>query len=66
MERARRRPAVLRGASSSVSMRTVFICTSPSATSKRAGKPSRNFLMMPWRSMPMTPPCGPVMPTSVM
>jgi len=25
----------------------------------------RNFVMMPLRSIPITPPCGPVIPTSV-
>ena len=39
MERARSRPAELRGASSSVSIKTQFICTSPEATSKRPSLP---------------------------
>ena len=38
IKRARRRPAVLRGPSSSVSTKTQFICTSPEATSNFAGK----------------------------
>ena len=30
-----------------------------------AGKPFRNFPMILLRSIPITPPCGPVIPTSV-
>jgi len=66
MERARRRPAELRGPWSAVSINTQFICTSPVATSNRAGSPLRNFPMMPRWSIPITPPCGPVIPTSVL
>ena len=39
---------------------------SPVAGSKRAGRPVVNRASTPSRSMPMTPSCGPVMPTSVM
>src|SRR6266852_2770170 len=63
MERARGEPFA--GAVSATTS-TAFDWTSPSATSKRAGRPFRNFFMMPSRSIPMIPACGPVMPTSLM
>ena len=56
----RARPVV-----SSTSIKTVFICGSPGATSKRAGWPSRNFRKIAVLSIPMIPLCGPVIPTSV-
>ena len=64
-ERLTRSMPVARPVAGSAVMTTPFSRGSPLAVSKRAGSPLRNLAMTGAFSTPMTPSCGPVMPTSV-